>query len=354
MAGDRRPPRRAAARVASGQDPHRADRGAATFLGYVLEAGGRRHLTEENLRRFRNRLRGLRDRWRAGAVDEAEIEQRVSSWIAHAGHADTWRLRHALLRGGWFDPSREPDGPPVGRVLRGGSWNNRPQNARSAQRYRNDTTNRNDNNGFRLASALPIARADASTDARVCMEASTGRHDECRIPPPSCRATGTGAEPLAGARRAAPGRRVVHPDSVPGSEYPTAGAQPYFDVLGRAAGAPGKGHYSLDYHGWHLIALPRGQPVPAPGAQSTPAVQNFDSPSVGPEGQRDRLRDLLDDGWQGRRYCAAREKRTDKPAKHAAKPGMAAIGGAVTGSVRGAGRSTGCLRAQPTSIARGR
>ncbi|WP_300340287.1 RNA-directed DNA polymerase [Accumulibacter sp.] len=137
----------------------------ATFLGYVLCANGARRLPEDDLRRFRNRLRGLRDRWRAGTVDEAEIKQRVSSWIAHAEHADTWRLRHALFRGGWFDPLREPDGPPVGRVLRGGSWNNKPQNARSAKRNRNGTTNRNNNNGFRLASTLRIAGAGASTDA---------------------------------------------------------------------------------------------------------------------------------------------------------------------------------------------
>ncbi|WP_353739598.1 SUMF1/EgtB/PvdO family nonheme iron enzyme [Accumulibacter sp.] len=72
---------------------------------------------------------------------------------------------HALFHGGWFDPLREPDGPPVGRVLRGGSWNNTPQNARSAQRNRNDTTNRKDNNGFRLASTLRIAGSVAFTDA---------------------------------------------------------------------------------------------------------------------------------------------------------------------------------------------
>ncbi|PZN71231.1 MAG: hypothetical protein DM484_26870 [Candidatus Methylumidiphilus alinenensis] len=35
--------------------------------------------------------------------------------------------------------------------MRGGSWNNKPQNLRSANRNRNDPTKRNDNNGFRLA-----------------------------------------------------------------------------------------------------------------------------------------------------------------------------------------------------------
>ncbi|QEP42487.1 hypothetical protein D5085_04670 [Ectothiorhodospiraceae bacterium BW-2] len=36
------------------------------------------------------------------------------------------------------------------RVLRGGSWNNKPNNLRSANRNRNNTGNRRNNNGFRL------------------------------------------------------------------------------------------------------------------------------------------------------------------------------------------------------------
>jgi hypothetical protein len=28
----------------------------------------------------------------------------VNAWIAHAGFADTWRLRQAIFRDGWFDP----------------------------------------------------------------------------------------------------------------------------------------------------------------------------------------------------------------------------------------------------------
>lgn len=81
------------------------------FLGFVLLPGGRRRLPEDNVRRFRNRLRGLRQRWRAGSVSEDEINQRLQAWIAHARHADTWRLRHAIFRGGWFDPARGPDRP---------------------------------------------------------------------------------------------------------------------------------------------------------------------------------------------------------------------------------------------------
>ena len=78
----------------------------ARFLGLVLLPGGYRRLPEENVRRFRNRLRGLRDRWRHGAVTRDEIERRARAWIAHAEHADTWRLRRAIFRDGWYDPSR--------------------------------------------------------------------------------------------------------------------------------------------------------------------------------------------------------------------------------------------------------
>ena len=77
----------------------------ATFLGYVLLPDGRRRLPEENVRRFRNRLRSMRDRVRAGAMTPEEARPRVASWVAPARHANTRRLRRALLRGGAFDPA---------------------------------------------------------------------------------------------------------------------------------------------------------------------------------------------------------------------------------------------------------
>ena len=80
----------------------------ATFLGFVLLADGRRRLPEDNVRRFRNRLRGLRDRWRAGTIDSQTVWRRVCSWIAHAEHADTWWLRRAIFQNGWFDPLGQP------------------------------------------------------------------------------------------------------------------------------------------------------------------------------------------------------------------------------------------------------
>ncbi len=84
----------------------------APFLGFVLMPDGRRRLPEDNVRRFRNRLRGLRDRWRRGTVERDEVLRHVRSWIAHAEHANTWRLRQSIFRAGWFDPAREPDPPP--------------------------------------------------------------------------------------------------------------------------------------------------------------------------------------------------------------------------------------------------
>ncbi|MBM4387842.1 MAG: SUMF1/EgtB/PvdO family nonheme iron enzyme [Deltaproteobacteria bacterium] len=39
-----------------------------------------------------------------------------------------------------------------GVVLRGGSWNNNTDNLRASNRNRNEPDNRNNNNGFRVAS----------------------------------------------------------------------------------------------------------------------------------------------------------------------------------------------------------
>lgn len=79
----------------------------AQFLGYVLHRGGKRTLPAANVQRFCGRLQALRAKWRNGEQNEMEIRQRVQSWIAHAAHADTRRLRQTLFKGGWFDPALE-------------------------------------------------------------------------------------------------------------------------------------------------------------------------------------------------------------------------------------------------------
>ena len=50
-------------------------------------------------------------------------------------------------------------------MIRGGSWNNKPENLRSANRNRNNPDNRNNNLGFRLAQ---------STRKATCLESGAG------------------------------------------------------------------------------------------------------------------------------------------------------------------------------------
>ena len=76
----------------------------ALFLGYVLHPT-HRALAPGNVLRFRQRLARMRKDWRSGAIDLIDVQRRVGAWIAHARHADTWRLRRALFRGGMFDPA---------------------------------------------------------------------------------------------------------------------------------------------------------------------------------------------------------------------------------------------------------
>ena len=66
-------------------------------------------------------------------------------------------------------------------MLRGGSWNNNRTNLRSANRNRNTPDNRNNNNGFRLASTT-ASRAVSSTMVRVCKRVRPGAWGEPRSP----------------------------------------------------------------------------------------------------------------------------------------------------------------------------
>jgi hypothetical protein len=61
------------------------------------------------------------------------------------------------------------------RVLRGGSWNNNPNNLRCANRNNNEPTNRNNNIGFRCAQ-------DAGKPIRM-PEFGCLRTTEARMPP---------------------------------------------------------------------------------------------------------------------------------------------------------------------------
>ena len=177
---------------------------AATFLGYELRPGDRRRLPETNVRRLRNRLRGLRDRWRAGTVSREVVEQRGSRLGGARGARRHVAAAPRDLPGRVVRAVRAigPGGLTGRRVVRGGSWNNNADNLRPGARNRNRAGNRNDNNGFRVASTLPEPELPRSRPRRARAGASRAGHDEPASP---VLRGGTAAAPVL-ARRGA-GRR---------------------------------------------------------------------------------------------------------------------------------------------------
>jgi RNA-directed DNA polymerase len=56
-----------------------------------------RRLNRRNVKEFARRLRQQRDAYRAGELSLDRIQASLQAWIAHASHADTYRLRQELL-----------------------------------------------------------------------------------------------------------------------------------------------------------------------------------------------------------------------------------------------------------------
>ena len=165
----------------------------ASFLGFVLLPDGRRRLPEDNVRRFRNRLRGLRDRWRQGTVAMEEVATRIRSWIAHAEHANTWRLRQSVFRASPFRRAREP-GPPASAFSAAApgtkSRSLQPGSARGTPRKKGTSAPR-------IATGTPPATATTTGvsvwparstagvgGAKASRRASREGHDESRTPAP--------------------------------------------------------------------------------------------------------------------------------------------------------------------------
>ena len=46
---------------------------------------------------MRRRLRRMREQWAQGDVEWEEIAMRINSWIGHAQHGRTWRVRAHLF-----------------------------------------------------------------------------------------------------------------------------------------------------------------------------------------------------------------------------------------------------------------
>ena len=89
----------------------RTERGT-DFLGYRVFPSHRR-VRAQNARRFTRKLRRLRARYRQGTLSLDQVCRSVRSWIAHASHADSWRLREDMFSESVF--RREPETLAVAR-----------------------------------------------------------------------------------------------------------------------------------------------------------------------------------------------------------------------------------------------
>ena len=89
------------------------DRGIR-FLGYRVFPT-HRLLVKENVHRFRRRMRRMQAAYAAGRIGLEAIRPRIMSWIGHARHADTYRLRADLFRKMPFQRATTKPSSPSGR-----------------------------------------------------------------------------------------------------------------------------------------------------------------------------------------------------------------------------------------------
>lgn len=66
------------------------------FLGYRVFPT-HRLVVKENVWRFLRRVKRMQSDYRDGKTSFAQIQKRITSWSAHAAHADTYRLRQRLF-----------------------------------------------------------------------------------------------------------------------------------------------------------------------------------------------------------------------------------------------------------------
>jgi hypothetical protein len=66
------------------------------FCGFRIYPTHRR-LRRSSVRRFVRRFRRQREAYWRGEISFEEMSHSVRSWIAHAAHGDTWRLRGRLF-----------------------------------------------------------------------------------------------------------------------------------------------------------------------------------------------------------------------------------------------------------------
>lgn len=69
------------------------------FCGFVVRAVGRIRVRRASVRRFQKKFRERRWQWRRGECRATDVRATVRAWVAHASHAQSWRLRSEVLRG---------------------------------------------------------------------------------------------------------------------------------------------------------------------------------------------------------------------------------------------------------------
>jgi hypothetical protein len=125
-----------------------ATRAGVPFCGFRFLPGLRPRILGATKRRFEARRHEMfREKMPA-----REVTVRIFSWYQFSREGNTEGLRRAYMR--WpFDPRLRRRRRRTNRVLRGGSWNNDPDNLLSSNRNNNHPDNRNDNIGFRVVGA---------------------------------------------------------------------------------------------------------------------------------------------------------------------------------------------------------
>ena len=85
------------------------------FLGYRIFPD-HRLLPKDNVLGMRRRLKGMRRDYGNRVISLAQVNQRIHSWLGHACHADTYRLRGRLFGGAAFTRGAAPENA-AGRVV---------------------------------------------------------------------------------------------------------------------------------------------------------------------------------------------------------------------------------------------
>jgi len=110
-----------------------------SFLGYKLFPN-KILLNRTSKLRFKRKFNTYQKYLNENIWDDKTFQRHINPLLSFVQHAYTKRLRKEIIEGS-------------NRVLRGGSWNNNAQNCRVSNRNNNTPDNRNNNIGFRLASA---------------------------------------------------------------------------------------------------------------------------------------------------------------------------------------------------------